>query len=45
MDQLSLSGDTDIKKILSNGKFLVIKIKESIILSCKVEKYNKFDWK
>ena len=45
MDQLSLSGDSDIKKILENGNDFSIKLAESIILSCKVEKYNKYDWK
>ena len=45
LDSLNLTGDNDLKKIFENGNLtLMIKI-ESVFLSCKIKKYNKYDWK
>ncbi len=40
-----MTGDSDFKKIFENGNLTLIILLESVFLSCKIKKYNKYDWK
>jgi hypothetical protein len=48
MDSLSIESDEELKKAIENGNSTPstnLIILESVFLSCKVKKFNKFDWK
>ena len=48
LDQLSIQDDQEFLKLFSNGRwFITVSFPwlESIFVSCKVKKYNQFDWK
>ena len=45
LDSLHLQDDAEIKSIFQNGNLLYVNQLESIFLSCKIKKYNKYDWK
>ena len=48
MDSLSIESDEELKKAIDNGTSTPstsLMILESVFLSCKVKKFNKFDWK
>ena len=46
MDQLNIEGDSEFKKLINHGNYLIfLFLIESIFFSSKVKKYNSYDWK
>ena len=45
VDALSLSEDSELKKVFTNGNSLFLTSVESVFLSCKVKKFNKYNMK
>lgn len=45
VDALSLSEDSELKKIFTNGNLPFLTSVESVFLSCKVKKFNKYNMK
>ena len=45
LDSLSLQNEPELAKVFEGGTVKLVNPLESVFVSCKVKKYNKFDWK